>query len=276
MAREGQLVDLGSGLKYVDLPGGMEAYGSTNYIPGTEYTKEAKKAHKWLLNLLNKGVPDLPVQQVVGMTDTERQQQALLADVLAGKTFRDPLTSEYYKGMRDELSREEEKGAGELRRRAQLSGIGASTPALREEGEYRADMAAKRSSILGSLYESESSRDNPYTRMAAVSQYGALPRELAQQASDAQYQAIVQRLLFPYTQQAGIAGMLSGLQIQPGYETTSWSAQQKPKKDSGIMDFLGGIIPSVIGAIAAPATGGASLFMGAPSVTDTMYPWLKW
>ena len=240
---------------------GNSVYSSVT--PGAAFTKEAKAAQKWLLNLLKSGTPAFPVQKIAGMTDTEIAQQALLADVLAGKTFRDPLTSEYYKGIRDEINREEEKGAGELRRRAQLSGMGASTPSLREEGEYRADMAAKRSSILGQLYESESARDNPYTRMAAVSQYGGLPRELEQSESDAQYNAILQRLMFPYSTQLSIAGMLTGLMTQP--DVTNYQILQKQQKNGGgWMDLIGAIAPPIIGAMMAPATGGASLLGAMP------------
>lgn len=223
------------GIEWFQAPDG--SWVAKSVQEGAKFTKEATWAQKWLQGLIKRGIPKFPTRQVAGMTDIEQQGQDILADVASGKTFRDPMTSEYYKGMRGELDREEEKGVGELRRRSQLSGMGASTPAFATEAEYRASMAAKRSSILGSLYESESARDNPYTRMAAVSSYGRLPREIKQESDDAVYNAILQKLMFPYQTQSGVAGMLTGLMTQP--DVTNYQIIGKePDNDPNITDWI--------------------------------------
>ncbi len=174
------------------------------YIPprvkkGTEAWLERGK----LRNIAGR-TATFPTLQIPGMTDIERQAQGVLGNLLSGGTFQDPSSSLLYQGLRRESEREEERGAGELRRFAQLGGMDRSSRAIGMEGEYRAGMADRRSTLLGSLYERERDRDNPYTRLAAVSRYGGLPREIQGQRNQAEYQKMIQDLLFPYTTQAGL------------------------------------------------------------------------
>ena len=106
-----------------------------------------------------------------------------------------------------------------------MGGVGFAGPSVRAEGDYRRGMATRRTSLLGELYERERGRDNPYTRMAAVSAYGGLPREIEGAQEAARFQSIIQRLMFPYTTKAPIAGGLAALPFTPVAEQQWWINQ---------------------------------------------------
>lgn len=130
---------------------------------------------------------DFPQLDVAGMTDIEKGGQSLLAKILGGGAFEDPSKSLLYRGLRDESYADEERGVSGLRRRQNMGGMFVSAPGGREEAEFRGRAMRGRSSILGGLFESERNRDNPYTRMAAVGQYGSLPREITDARNMAKY-----------------------------------------------------------------------------------------
>lgn len=190
--------------------------------PAPFVSKQAEAARNILLGILKKKMPKFPMLEIPGMTETEEAAQGVLADIIAGKTFEDPRTSDLWAGLRDELRSEEATGVSALRRRAQMGGVGFSGPSVRAEGDYRRGMATRRTSLLGEMYERERGRDNPYTRMAAVSAYGGLPRDIEERQKAARFQSIIRRLMFPYTTRAPIAGGLAGLPLTPVPEQQWW------------------------------------------------------
>jgi len=220
-----------------------------DYIPpkrvkGTEADIERGK----LRNIAGSSAK-FPTLQVPGMTAIEQQAQSVLGNLLAGGTFQDPSTSLLYQGLRRESEREEEKGAGELRRFAQLGGMGQSSRAIGMEGDYRANMANRRSSLLGSLYNQERARDNPYTRLAAVAQYGGLPREIQGQRNQAEYQKMIQDLLFPYTTQAGLLQQIIG--------NEQWYKPMVTADSGGGWTDMIGSIAGIAGTVLGGPMGGA-------------------
>lgn len=175
---------------------------------------------------------EAPELQIAGMSDNEQAAQRILADILAGRAQYDPSTSPYYLGMRRELQAEEEQGAGQLRRQAQLGGMTRSGPALRGEGQYRSDMSAKRLQILGQLLMDERNRDNEYTRLAAGSTYGQLPRQLEQ----AKYAAAKDAAEQTTAVRSNAAQNL--LQYQPWYQRPWYMTQQEPSRFSGMINGM--------------------------------------
>ena len=142
-----------------------------------------------------------------------------------------------------------------------MMGMFASTPALREEGETRSRYGADRSQFLGSLYDRERDRDNPYTRQAAVAAYGGLPRDIEAQQEQAKYNALMAELLFPYQQQAGLAQVLLGYQPwhQPQfYEEESMFSQLAPLAGTAVGAIAGGPIGAAIGSKIGGAVGGGA------------------
>lgn len=218
--------------------------------PAPKLPKQAEAARKWLLKLLKRKKPRFPVLDIPGMTDIEEMGQSVLADIIAGKTFEDPRTSDLWEGLREELRAEEAEGVSGLRRRAQMGGVGFAGPSVRAEGEYRKGMATRRTSLLGELYERERARDNPYTRMAAVSAYGGLPREIEGAQEAAQYQSIMQRLMFPYTTRAPIAAGLANLPFTP-VPQQNWLVNQPAAKTTSGSSGIGGIIGGILSALAS-------------------------
>lgn len=185
--------------------------------PRIKETPWGAENRNYLTSLINQNV-QYPTQQIAGLSDAEKQVQTLLAQVMSGSTFQDPRTSPYYQGLRQEIGAETEKGVSALNRRAQSAGMYRSGTAARAEGDYRSDQANKQLSLLGSLYEQERARDNPYTRLQAGATYGALPRELEQAGLTSQYQQQVNQLQFPYQYQAPLAQNM--LNYQPWYTPT--------------------------------------------------------
>ena len=212
-------------------------------------TEWAPQMRAFLTELMTRQ-PNMPLQSVAGMTDTEQAGQSMLAKLLSGGMFEDPRESDYYQGLRAESMAEEDRGVGGLRRRSQLAGMGPSTGAAMGEGRYRSSMGNRRLSLLGGLYNQERERDNPYTRLQAVSQYGGLPREIQNQQGQALYNQQYGNMMFPYQNQAPIANQL--LNYQPWYQP---QYAQTPSMFSQIMQTGAAIAPYV----AAPFTGGASL-----------------
>lgn len=235
-------------------------------------TPWAPQARGVLTNLMTKDVKH-PVRGTAGMSDIEQAGMGQLSQFVSGQSFADPLTSPYYLGMRRELEREQAEGVSALKRRANIGGMYSSGSAAGIEGDYMADMANKRMSLLGSLFESERARDNPLTRAKAASDYGGLPRQLDQQTQDAEYQALMQNLLFPYQQQAPIANQMLG--YQPWYQPQFY---EEPSGMGGLMSSLGpmamqlggSVLGGLVGGPAGAAVGGAAggglgtLFKGQP------------
>ena len=123
-------------------------------------------------------VPDIPARGIAGMSDIEQAGQGQLMRFVSGEAGRDLSQSPYYQSMQRASMAEEQRGADIMRRRSQLGGGFRSSGAQGAEGRYRADMANQRLGLLGQLLEQQWARDNPLTRAAAASQYGAMPRAL--------------------------------------------------------------------------------------------------
>lgn len=212
----------GSGIETISLPS----------LPAPKPSKQQVASWDWLLKLLKKQVPNIPAMEIPGMTANEQTAQGILTDLLAGK--HDPRTSPLYAGLREEAAATKEQGLTALRRRANLGGNFYSTPALRAEGEYSANVDRGLNTLLGGMYESTMS---PQALLSASAQYGALPREIEQQQAAADYQARLSNLLAPYQMQAPIAGMLSGLQYLPQDEPQTyvrdWAMAPRPQSSGG-------------------------------------------
>lgn len=219
----------------------------------------AASGRSFLEELMGRNI-NYPTQEVAGLSQYEQQGMNQLADIMSGKAFRDPTTSPYYQGMRQEIARDTEKGASALRQRQNLGGMFRSGAGVREEGEYRGDMAAKALQILGSLFESESARDNPYTRLQAGMTYGAVPRQIQQQGFDASYNQQLQNLLAPFNLQVPLALQLMG--YQP-LQQASYQADD-PSGLSSIMSLLGGAA-----GIAGPLMSGIGALGSIGKTTST-------
>ena len=217
---------------------------SIDVVPQSAWQKQGISFLKGLVNQ----TPELPTQGIAGMSQAEQLGQGQLMGILAGEAFQDPRTSPLYQGLRAESMAQEQAGADQLRRRAQLGGAAMSSGAFGAESRYRQGMANSRLSQLGQLYAAERARDNPYTRMAAASQYGQLPRALEQAQMDAQHQSQLANMMFPYTEQANIASALMG---------HSPNMYQK----AGSSSTFGSMLP-ILGMAAGAALGGGLIGPG--------------
>ena len=245
--------------------GGVEEY------PQRKWQKEGIS---YLQKLLRKTV-DIPTQQVAGMTDTEKAAQSQLASFVSGDSFEDPATSKYWQGMRDQMTREEQSGVAELRRRSQLGGMFNSGPSFRAEGDYRANMANQRNTLLGSLYNQERQRDNPFTRAQAGMAFGGLPRQFEQMGFDASQQSALANIMFPYQTQANIANTLMAHQPNTYMSAPQQSGfSQMMGIVSPLVQMAGGIgmggaagggTPANFGAANTPGVGAAGQTYGIPN-----------
>jgi len=115
-----------------------------------------------------------------------------------------PLTSLFYKGLREASLREEERGVGELRRRSQLGHMLKSDPSARTEAEYRGQMGTGRDIMLGEMYETE--RNRKMEMIPNLLNYAGLGADVGKFNT----QIGIQEALLPYTAQAPIMEGLAG------------------------------------------------------------------
>ncbi|HUW31681.1 MAG TPA: hypothetical protein VM223_08730 [Planctomycetota bacterium] len=224
------------------------------------------------MRLIRKGKPTFRPAPVAEMSAAEQAGQSILADIVAGGAFADPRTSPLYQGFRAESEAEEASGASELRRRSQLAGMFQSSPGIRAEGDYRKGMAASRLGMLGQMYESERARDNPYTRLAAASQYGALPRQIEQAQQQSVWDARMQRKMFPYTTLAPIATTLLGAQ------PSTYFTPPQPSTFANVMGGMGaglnmaGTAAMMGGPLGLGLWGGGGAGTAAPTIPPAASP----
>jgi hypothetical protein len=79
-----------------------------------------------------------------------------IKNILGGEY--NPLTSPYYKGLKEEAARFEKKGVSDIRQRSQLGGMLYSEPAMGVEAEFRGILGTGLTKELGRLYEADVGR----------------------------------------------------------------------------------------------------------------------
>lgn len=141
----------------------------------TEYTEPAMTA----LQELATTAPTLPTVSLPGPTEAEQQLltqgMSLIQELISGEmpeAFKigmdkiknilggeyNPLTSPYYKGLKEEAARFERKGISDIRQRSQLGGMLYSEPAMGIEAEFRGILGTGLTKELGRLYEADVGR----------------------------------------------------------------------------------------------------------------------
>ena len=235
--------------------------GDTDTIyPSYKPQAHAKPAIGYLTNLMNQEV-NLPTQKVAGMSANEQMGQSALADIMAGKSFQDPSTSQYYTGMRNQMKTATNEGVSALRNRQQGTGMYNSGGAVNQESKYRQGMSDQQMTLLGQLYEQERARDNEYTRLAAANQYGALPRLLEQMGMDASYNAAMGNIEFPYQYQMPAAQSLLNYDANVMGQTVanpSGFSQWAPLIGTAVGAIAGGPAGAAMGSQLGSSLGGAT------------------
>ena len=141
----------------------------------TPYTDPAMEA----LQDLATTTPTLPTVSLPGISGTEQQLldqgMSLIQQLMSGEmpeAFQigmdkiknilggeyNPLTSPYYKGLKEEAARFEEKGISSIRQRSQLGGMLYSEPAMGVEAEFKGILGTGLTKELGRLYEADVGR----------------------------------------------------------------------------------------------------------------------
>ena len=243
-------------------------------IPGAEGVSV-----DYFLNLMNQPAPtmDVPLQQVAGLTGSEQMVQGLLKKYLStsasegkayklgmgelektlGGEFYDPKRSDFWKGYRETSEMEQEKGISAVRRRGQLGGGLYADPSKRIESEYVQGMGAKRTMMMGSLYEGERARRSSAvdkalgyagleetgkaSRLQLGSTIGAIPRNIQNQ----QYQAAFNQLMGQ--EKADYASSMAEIAFQSGAASElmpQWLIDDTQQSDplGGILGIIGSII----------------------------------
>lgn len=141
----------------------------------TPYTEPAMEA----LQNLATTTPTLPTVNLPGVSGMEQQLldqgMSLIKQLMSGEMPEayklgmdkiksilggeyNPLTSPYYKGLKEEAARFEEKGVSSIRQRSQLGGMLYSEPAMGAEAEFKGILGTGLTKELGRLYESDVGR----------------------------------------------------------------------------------------------------------------------
>ena len=241
----------------------------------TEYTEPSMTA---LMNLATT-TPTLPTLNLPGMTGEEKQLlgqgMSLIQKLISGEMPEaytlgmekiksvlggeyNPLTSPYYKGLKEEAARTEEKGISDIRQRSQLGGMLYSEPAMGAEAEYKGILGTGLTKELGRLYESDVNRQVSMipqllnysgqeinrqgmglSGITALAPLAGKSGDIARQQEVANWQTATNQALFPYQYQAPIWESLA-----------NWGTWYQPQKyyQPGLLDYMGGILGG-IGAI---------------------------
>jgi len=141
----------------------------------TPYTEPALNQ----LETLGSTTPTLPTVDLPGTTAAEnqllQQGQSLIQQLMSGEmpeAFQigmdkiknilggeyNPMTSPYYKGLKEESARIESKGVSDIRQRSQLGGMLYSEPAMGVESDFSAQIGTGLTKELGRLFESDANR----------------------------------------------------------------------------------------------------------------------
>lgn len=273
---------------FSDLFGGGGDSGGWQQIPDTP---EQKQARKFLQDLYDK-VITFPTKVVPGLSPLEEQAQSLVQNYIGqgtptgvsqaiaelSKTVTggyNPETSPAYQGYRTTSQLEENEAVNALRRRLQLGGLPASTPALGQEGKVRQGYSGMRLEKLGDLITQERNRqmaattplaslstqvsEQPLKQAGAAEAFGAIPREIETQQEQAIWDALVATLTAPYTYQAPVAGTILN---EPRYTYIN-PQQSSSGAGGGIGSLLGQILPSILGGGSSAGAGAGLAALGA-------------
>ena len=198
------------------------AYGELPTLPTLDLqgtSGEENQLLSWGMGLIEKMMSGkMPEAYTLGMNK--------IKSVLGGEY--DPTTSPYYEGLKQEASRFEEKGKGDIRTRGQMGGMLYSEPAMGIEADFSGQIGTGLTKELGRLFESNINREtsmipnllgysNAKTGMMgqALSGIGSLAPLAGKSGDIANQQAMInqqigsQQAMLPYTAQAPILQNLS-------------------------------------------------------------------
>ncbi|MEA3506081.1 MAG: hypothetical protein U9R36_01085, partial [Elusimicrobiota bacterium] len=142
--------------------------GGTNNIPepeiketpwGEKYRKELESIYGTDLEMTEfekAGLRSLQAAAAGQLPDIYKTGRGAIRDVAAGGT--DVMTSPLYRGLRQELEREQAETIAGIRRGQQAGGMLQSTPTARAVGETATQFAGERLSLLGKLIREEDER----------------------------------------------------------------------------------------------------------------------
>lgn len=240
-------------------------------IPSTPQQIEARNI---LMDALRTKL-NFPSQQIVGLSPEEESNLSLLYKSLTqgstgeqtamneinrilGGEYYDPNQDQYYRGVRDELSRLKGEAVQATGARAQQAGMYRSSTGVGMEAKTGREYDSALMQVLGSLSSQERDRRMTATGMAsdigqrqtqnlmAGQQVLSLPRMIEQARADADYNELLQELLAPYEYQLPIANTILGEQ----------QFYYKKKSSSGLGSALGTAIGTAIGGPIGGTIGG--------------------
>lgn len=244
------------------------------------------QASDFLVGLLEAGTPDIPTRQIAGLTGTETTAQGTLAGFAGAgvaperQTAIDTISrllsepsditqTPEFASILDVINQRTDDRVNTAVRRTKLEGVDASNVQGSQVGRELAAGRTAQVAALAPFAEGERNRrlagadllsrligakeGATVQQLGAVQQFGALPRELSQAEKDAQFQTLIQRILFPSTTGADIASRIQSGNIetvtQPG--DPSIVAQLAPIAGAAASGFAGGL-GEAVGASRSP------------------------
>lgn len=232
---------------------------------------EAKSADQWMAELLKSDNPEIPTEQIAGMSDAEKLAQELVMGYgskeaegldtlrsMAGASdnvLDDPTIT----ALMDVIGKRGDQTANRLNRSLMLRGgtggagrdmLGRSVSDTQNEmlstlapyASQAKDRKMNAAQLLASLGESST-----LNRLNALSTTGSLPRTLQQMQNAASYNQTMNQILFDYQQKAPIASTLSNSQPLTMVQTPSMFSQVAP--------LLGTAVGAAVGGPAGAAAG---------------------
>ena len=204
-------------------------------------------------NLLNIGMGLIEKMMGGQMPEAFTLGMEKIKSILGGEY--DPLTSPYYKGLKEEAARTEARGVSDIRQRSQLGGMLYSEPSMGIESDYRGQMGTGLLQTLGQLYESNINREAgmipqllgysgqelnkqgmALSGIGALSPLAGKSGDIARQEALTNWGVGTQQAMLPYTAQAPIMESLA-----------NWGTWSQPTThyEPGLLDYalpIGGAI----------------------------------
>ena len=215
-------------------------------------TPEEAAARAKLSSLMNSGTPNLPKQEISGLSQNEQLASTMARDYATGEPqglehlrsvmqgSGNIMDNPSYKALFDETKRAGELENNRMGRSMQLRGGNASTSgrdmlgrtAAQNQSNLMATLAPyaaqnEQMKLTAAQSLAQLGESSILNRLNALGQTGALTRQLDQLGKDADYNRKMNMTMFPYTQTAGLADTILR-------NKADWSVTQSPSLFSQI------------------------------------------
>jgi len=240
-------------------------------------TPQEAAARNKLASLMDSGTPDLPMQEIAGLSQNEQLASTMARDYAKGepegidhlRSIMDRsdniLDDPSFRALYDETKRAGELETNRMGRSMQLRGGNSSTSGrdmlgrtvAQNQSNLMATMAPyaaanQQTKLTAAQSLAQLGESSILNRLNALGSTGALSRQLDQLGKDAEYNRAMNMTMFPYTTTAGIADTILR-------NKADWSVTQSPSLFSQIAAPVAEVASGAVGGMMQGKAIGSAL-----------------